>query len=427
MQCWRCSGQMMNGICSLCGCTEDSRQPAVTETGRMLRYVYDKFGAKRTLTEDGLLVRCLADVLPEEIELRRAMTAAFAAGAGREFFTVLETNRPLTEATFQGLVQVLRATELTEDDARAVLVNLWDMAGCGVPLSSDSPVPPQPIPPPAPVHPRERPMREMPRQNVQEVSQWPAPLQSGQVLASLGNVVLADATHGLNAMKSNGSSGMLFLRTDGLAMHYYERKIGIGKNRTWHQVPDIFIPMQAIDRVIIHDSGLTYDFTLVLKDGVRFQAVSSTYGYNRKEAKSFVALLQEQLTKGSGMGEAKPQPAKQHGGDRVLYFKCKGIINVTNHVMRSLSDAGYMCSCDVLIYHNGQIELIEDDGEREVLERFSVGQIISANDHMNGYDPLYERDVLLVTQEKSLHMSFYRDEAKRAFWEAVLAVAANNR
>lgn len=301
MQCWRCSGQVVNDRCTLCGCVTSSRKPAATETGRMLRYVYDKFGAKRTLTEDGLLARCLTDVLPDEIELRRALTAAFAAGAGREFYAVLETNQPLTEATFQGLVRVLRAAELTEEDAHAVLVNLWDMAGCGAPQNAGSPVPPQPTRPPTPQAPLERSMREVPREAPREVpreiSKRPAPVQTSQALASLGNVVLADATHGINAMKSNGRSGMLFLRTDGVAMHYYERKIGISKNRAWNQVPDIFIPMQVIDRVIIHDSGLTYDFTLALKDGVRFQAISSTYAYNRKDAKRWVTLLQEQLAR----------------------------------------------------------------------------------------------------------------------------------
>lgn len=297
MQCWRCSGQVVNDRCTLCGCAASSRKPAVTETGRMLRYVYDKFGAKRTLTEEGLLARCLTDVLPDEIELRRALAASFAAGAGREFYAVLETNQPLTEATFQGLVRVLQTAELPEEDARAVLVNLWDMAGCGVPQSSEPPVPPRPSPPPTPQAPPERPMREVPREKPQEIAQRPALVQTGQVIASLGNVVLADATHGINAMKSNGRSGMLFLRADGVAMHYYERKIGISKNRAWNQASDIFIPMQAIDRVIIHDSGLTYDFTLALKDGVRFQAISSTYGYNRKDAKRLVLLLQEQLAR----------------------------------------------------------------------------------------------------------------------------------
>lgn len=425
MQCWRCSGQVVNGICTLCGCREGDRKPAVTENGRMLRYVYDKFGARRTLTEDGLMVRCLADVLPDEIELRRALTAAFAAGAGQEFYAVLETNQPLTEAIYQGLVRVLEVAELAEDDARAVLVTLWDMAGCGVPQSS---LPPQLSPEPAPVTPRERPMQEQSRQIQPEISRQPGPV-AGQTLASLGNVVLADATHGLNAMKGNGRSGMLFLRSDGVAMHHYERQIGISRNRSWHQAPDIFIPMQAIDRVIIHDSGLTYDFTLALKDGVRFQTISSTYGYNRKGAKQFVALLQEQLAKSAGNGNEmkKPQAAKKKAGGRELFFQGKGIINVTNHVMKSFSDAGYMCSCDVLIYRDGQIELIEDDGSRELLERLSVQQIISANDHMNSYDPIYTRDVLLVTEEKTLHMSFYNEDAKKKFWDAILAVSANKK
>ncbi|MBR3765241.1 MAG: hypothetical protein IKK57_11930 [Clostridia bacterium] len=294
MQCWKCGGQAVSGVCTMCGVRERDRRPAATPVGKALRYVYDKFGAKRTLTEDGLLERCLPDVLPEEPELRLALSVAFAAGAGREFYAVLETNQTLTEATFQGLVRVLQAADLSEEDARAVLVSLWDMAGCGAPQGS---TPQQPDPPPAREIPRERPMREEP-QRQPEISKRSASAPASQVLASLGNVVLADATHGINAMKSNGRSGMLFLRMDGVAMHHYERQMGMSKKRAYHQSPDIFIPIQAIDRVIIHDSGLTYDFTLALKDGVRFQAISSTYSYNRKEAKHFVTLLQEQLSYG---------------------------------------------------------------------------------------------------------------------------------
>lgn len=143
MQCWKCGGQTVGGVCTLCGGREGDRIPAATPAGRALRYVYDKFGARRTLTEDGVLVRCLGDVLPDEPELRRALTEAFAAGAGREFYAVLESNQPLTDASFQGLVRVLRAAEMSEKDAHTVLVTLWDMAGCGAPAST------QPAPGPA--------------------------------------------------------------------------------------------------------------------------------------------------------------------------------------------------------------------------------------------------------------------------------------
>lgn len=287
MQCWKCSGQVVDGICTLCGCLQSSRKSAVTDIGRMLRYVYDKFGAQRTLTEDGLLVRCLPDILPDEIELRQALTAAMRLGAGQEFYALLSTNHPLNDATFQRLVNALQAADLSENDARLALASLWEMAGCGTPSNSAA-QPTNPLP-------QERAMRETPRQIQPEISRKAEQSPASQVLASLANVVLADATHGINAMKSNGRSGMLFLKPDGVAMHYYERQIGISKNRAWHQVPDIFIPMQSIDRLIVHDSGLTYDFTLVLKDGVRFQVISSAYSYNRKDAKQFAALIQERL------------------------------------------------------------------------------------------------------------------------------------
>lgn len=178
MQCWKCGGQTVGGVCTLCGCRESDRKPAVTPAGKAMRYVYDKFGAKRALTENGVLVRCLGDVLPEETELRRALTEAFAAGAGREFYALLESNQPLTDASFQGLVQVLRAAGLQEKDAHAALVALWDMVGCGTPAASQPA--PQPAPQPVPNRPVERPKVqpepvERPKYAQEQPRQTPAP------------------------------------------------------------------------------------------------------------------------------------------------------------------------------------------------------------------------------------------------------------
>lgn len=178
MQCWKCGGQTVDGVCTLCGCRESDRKPAVTPAGKAMRYVYDKFGAKRALTESGVLVRCLGDVLPEEAELRRALTEAFSAGAGREFYALLESNQPLTDASFQGLVQVLRAAGLSEKDAHAALVALWDMVGCGTPAASQPA--PQPAPQPVPNRPVERPKVqpepvERPKYAQEQPRQTPAP------------------------------------------------------------------------------------------------------------------------------------------------------------------------------------------------------------------------------------------------------------
>lgn len=176
MQCWKCGGQTVGGVCTLCGGRESDRKPAVTPAGKALRYVYDKFGAKRTLTENGVLVRCLGDVLPEDAELRQALMAALAAGAGREFYAVLESNQPLTDATFQGLERVLQAAGLEEKETHAALVTLRDMAGCGVPASSQ----PQPAPQPVPNRPMERPKVqsapvERPKYSQEQPRQAPAP------------------------------------------------------------------------------------------------------------------------------------------------------------------------------------------------------------------------------------------------------------
>lgn len=305
MGCWKCGEPTVGGACSVCGCLESSRLPALSENGRMLRYVYDKFGSRRTLTEDGLFVRCLADMLPDEVELRRALTKAFDAGAGRALYAILAANMPLTDASYQGVVQIMRQVGIGDEDGRNMLAALCEMIGCVAPtIAVHDPMPVTPqngtnqsghhqiswdsqfqtVPPRPVVRPVAQPVK-------QPVVQ-PAVQTSQTIIAQLANVVLADATHGINAMKSNGQTGVLFLRQDGVAMHFYVSKFGLSKKRAYHDHPDIFIPMGAIARLIPHDSGLSFDFTLVLKDGVRFQTIASTYAYNRKDARAFFTALQ---------------------------------------------------------------------------------------------------------------------------------------
>ena len=297
MPCWRCGEQVVNGICTMCGCPENTRKPATTESGKKLRYVYDKFGAKRTLTEDNLLIRCLPDILPDEIELRLALAAVMRVGAGRECYAVLENRQLITDASFDGVRLVLRSSGLSEKEGEEVLEALRDMIGCGTSNSNadDDPVPPRPTPqPPVPPIPS---IDEKPKENLQkarEVSQKRPTRQPYHVLATLYNIEMEDATRGL-AYHLKHRRGVLFLRVDGLAMHYYEHQIGLGKERKYHESPDIFIPIEAVESVKAHESVLSYDFTLVLRDGVRFMVLASTYAYNRKDVDAFVDALHEHL------------------------------------------------------------------------------------------------------------------------------------
>ncbi len=107
--------------------------------------------------------------------------------------------------------------------------------------------------------------------------------------------------------------------------------------------------------------------------------------------------------------------------DYVFYEK--GIIDVTNFdVMSPDDDLGYMCGCDIFVFQNGIIEIFSDDNEKELLERFSVSDVVRASNNINNYDPDYAMDVSMITKKKELRISFQSKESKNRFWNVITTI-----
>ena len=100
-------------------------------------------------------------------------------------------------------------------------------------------------------------------------------------------------------------------------------------------------------------------------------------------------------------------------------FNGEGIIGVDNFGAMSPDESlGYMCSCNISVLQNGQIEIRSVDEVKDLLESFSVLDIVSANNNINNYDPAYIMDVALKTASKGLRITFQTKESKMEFWDA---------
>lgn len=169
MQCWKCGAQVANGACVMCGCTVAARAQTKTETGKRLRYVYDKFGPAKTLGDPQTLIRCISDVLADDRELREQLTVLLNTGVGSHMLHMMENGGTIGEKERALLIS---ATEQRCSLPNSTLTKLVDYllemvgfaAGGG---TANKPTPQQPKPQPVPAEkPREIP-KPRPQTNVE--------------------------------------------------------------------------------------------------------------------------------------------------------------------------------------------------------------------------------------------------------------------
>lgn len=109
-------------------------------------------------------------------------------------------------------------------------------------------------------------------------------------------------------------------------------------------------------------------------------------------------------------------------------FHEKGIIDVTNLDAMSPDDSlGYMCDCDITIFQNGKIEICAVDNVTDLLESFSVLDIVRTSNNINNYDPTHVTEVSVITETKDIRISFQTKESKIEFWNALTTTYDNHK
>ncbi|MGN0539024.1 MAG: hypothetical protein ACI4KI_04140 [Candidatus Fimenecus sp.] len=117
---------------------------------------------------------------------------------------------------------------------------------------------------------------------------------------------------------------------------------------------------------------------------------------------------------------------KKQTQQEYVLFHGEGILDVTNsNAMSSDDSLGYMCGCDISVSQNGKIEIFSLENVKELLECFSVLDIVRASNNINNYDSTYVTEVLLITENKDLRISFQTKESKIEFWNALTTTYDN--
>ena len=110
MKCWKCGQEVVGGtgVCPYCGATQARPEPT-TETGRAMRALYDRYGAREVLTNSAYLVNGLADLTDVDKKLRNQLRMALDAGLGKVYLDQLSAGAP--DSAFNNRVRIV----LTED------------------------------------------------------------------------------------------------------------------------------------------------------------------------------------------------------------------------------------------------------------------------------------------------------------------------
>ena len=106
-------------------------------------------------------------------------------------------------------------------------------------------------------------------------------------------------------------------------------------------------------------------------------------------------------------------------------FQGFGIIDVTNFtVTRADESMGYLCGGTVSVFSDGKIQIVDAYDEGTVLDSLHVHDLFRMNSNINNYDPSYSNDVSLLTEDKSIRITFNDVETKKRFVEVLKNLSA---
>lgn len=99
-----------------------------------------------------------------------------------------------------------------------------------------------------------------------------------------------------------------------------------------------------------------------------------------------------------------------------MIFQEYGIIDVTNFdATPENPEVGYLCGGIVAVFSDGRIIIRDANEGGAVLENFHIGDLIRMNTNINSYDPDHMTEIALMTQEKSIRITFEDTKTKYRF------------
>ena len=148
MKCWKCGQEISDGMRECVYCHADQqRSVPVTDVGRALRQLYDRYGADSVLTNPVLLSNGLGDVISDTLsvnlkKVKNQLRSAMDAGIGRLYLEQIRGSGP--DGTFDARIMTLLTEDAgLSDKAAADLMGWFDeMIGWKAPKAEPPQDPP---------------------------------------------------------------------------------------------------------------------------------------------------------------------------------------------------------------------------------------------------------------------------------------------
>ena len=138
MTCWKCGETVQKGanVCLFCGTSQKDRAPVISEIGRAMRILYDRYGAKEILTNNAYLSNGLGDLTEDSKKLRNQMKMALEAGVGKLYLEQLQVGA--LDNAFDARVKMLLTEDvgLNEKTAAAIAGYFDEMIGWRQPAAA---------------------------------------------------------------------------------------------------------------------------------------------------------------------------------------------------------------------------------------------------------------------------------------------------
>ena len=101
--------------------------------------------------------------------------------------------------------------------------------------------------------------------------------------------------------------------------------------------------------------------------------------------------------------------------DSAIVFREKCMVDITYLDAKADEIMGYLCGCTFVVLSDGSVRVCEYEDENTTLETFSVTDIIRFNDNINNFDPEYNTEVSMMTNNRSFRFMFKSSEVKKQF------------
>ena len=146
MKCWKCGKEIPDGasVCNYCGASMNRKAP-VTEPGRAMRQIYDRFGSGRVFDKKSILSIALGDMLEDSKKIRSQIDMVMSASVGGVYLNQLQ-NVGKPDSAFCDKIKKLMTDEAgLSDKVAAELMGYFDeMIGWAVSTPAAAQTNPQP-------------------------------------------------------------------------------------------------------------------------------------------------------------------------------------------------------------------------------------------------------------------------------------------